>query len=280
LPTREALEKQADAHERPGRWRAPGSYKVASDGQASYVLCMFSVKPFRGLRFAPDRVDLGAVVGAPGDPRHVSRVLDDAPAADDGRDGPLRRARLRLADWRRAGLLRRDEQPALYAVRRREGDTESFGLFCAVGVEGFDVVEDKAREHRLEELGVAVEPVVATFQEARVRRSLENATDRDPDATWKTGDVTYELWCLDDESATARITTLLSQAPLSVTRNGEVIGAHASWWKRAAPRGDDDRARAGAFGLAFLHSADDAWPEVPMGVAFLPVTGFFDGPRE
>lgn len=252
---------------------------------------MPSVKPFRGLRFVPSRVDLGAIVApAPeGDPRHVGRLLDDHIAADDGRDGPLRRARLRLAEWRRAGVLARDGEPALYAVRRRDEDgTEALGLFCAVAVDAAaaggtgdgalglgDVAGDPRREARLEQLGVAVEPVVAAFAEARVRRTLENAVDREADASWRHGETQLELWCIDDESTAARLATLLSTAELIVERGEEILASHASFWRRRAGQGgvDDDRRPAASFALAFLHPADEAWPEVPVGGALLPLAG-------
>src|SRR4051794_15220012 len=99
---------------------------------------MPSVRAFRGLRYVPGKVDLGAVVApAPAsDPRHVARLLDEPRAADDGKDAPLRRARLRLAEWKRAGVLARDAQPAVYAVRRKDDDgSERIGLFCVLGVD-------------------------------------------------------------------------------------------------------------------------------------------------
>jgi hypothetical protein len=237
-----------------------------------------AVKAFRGLRYVPARVELAAVLASDSrDPRRVHTLLDDEPQSDDGADGALRRAKLRLAEWRRAGIVRADDAPCLYALRRRDGDGNEFvGVFCALGVDnGVDATPDAQREARLDKLGVAVEPVVAAFSEPRVKRALENAIDRDPDATWKMGDDSYELWSVDDESTTARIGTLLSQATLTVEQNGEAWGAHAAWWKKRAQKEarDDDRARAGAFALAFLHPADEAWPVVPAGVAMAPLAG-------
>lgn len=250
---------------------------------------MPSVKPFRGLRFVPNRVDLGAVVApAPdGDPRHVGRLLDDHAAADDGRDGPLRRARLRLAEWQRAGVLARDDEPALYAVRRRDEDgTEALGLFCAVAVDpsegGLAVAdvgpEDLRREALLDGLGVAVEPVVAAFAEPRVRRALENAVDREADASWRHGETQLELWCVDEESTAARLATLLSTAELTVERATDVLACHASFWRKRVEEATlvDDKPRAAAFALAFLHPAEEPWPEVPVGSALLPLQGHLE----
>jgi hypothetical protein len=261
-----------------------GAHKVASGVRASYVEAMPAVKPFRGLRFVPSRVDLGAVVApAPaGDPRHVSRILEEDPVDGDGRDGPIRRARLRLAEWQRAGVLARDAQPALYAVRRREEDgAESIGLFCALSVAPESRAAEPpaepagAREARLEKLAVAVEPVVAAFREPRVQRTLENAIDREADAWWRLGKTQLELWCLDEESTTARLQTLLSQAELEVERGADVLQSHTRFWlSRAESRSlDDDKPRAAAFALAFLHAAEERWAEVPVGAAILPLSG-------
>ncbi len=236
-----------------------------------------TVRAFRGLRFDPARVELGAVVGAPGaaarDPRHVRALLDDAPGPGDGKDAPARRAKLKLAEWRRAGVLIRDDQPALYAVRRRDEDgEEAIGLFCAVGVDAVPPATDAAREARLD-TGVAVEPVVASFEEARVRRTVENAIDREADAAWKSGRTHFELWCLDEESTTARVATLLSQAGIDIEENAEALAAQGEWWRRTARVVDDDRPRAGAFALAFLHPVDERWPEIPVGAALAPLRG-------
>ena len=246
------------------------------------------VRAFRGLRFVPSRVELASVIAwgpASGDPRHVGRLLDDHQGDGDGKDAPVRRARLRLADWQRAGVMKRDEQPAMYAVRRRDDDGESaIGLFCAVSVEGgvdvsversaVESAVDPARARQLEGLGVSIEPVVAGFDEARVKRTLENAVDREADATWKIGSTSFELWCLDEESTTARIATLLSQAPITLGKNAAALAAHAAWWQRASGgASDDDRPRAGAFALAFLHPIDEPWSDVPVGAALAPLMG-------
>lgn len=242
---------------------------------------MPSVKPFRGLRYVPARVELAAVLASDSkDPRRVAMLLDDDKQPDDGADGPVRRAKLRLAEWRRAGIMKADDAACLYALRRRDADgSEALGLYCVLGVDsGVDAAPDAGREARLDKLQVAVEPVVAAFSEPRVKRALENAIDRDADASWQAGDVSFEMWSVDDESTTARIGTLLSQAQLTVEQNAAAWSAHAAWWKKragahGAQHGDDDRPRAAAFALAFLHPADDAWANVPAGVALAPLTG-------
>ena len=207
------------------------------------------------------------------DPRRIALLLNEQSAHDDGVHAPLRRARLRLADWRRAGILRVDPQASVYALRQRTVDGESLGLLCAIGVDGVPPVADAAREARLEQLGVAIEPVVASFSEPRVQRALENAIDRDADASWRLGPALLELWCIDDESTTARMSALLSQASLTVEDNAAAWSAHAAWWQRQGAAEDDGRPRAGAYALAFLHSVNDKWSEVPVGAAMAPLRG-------
>ncbi|HEY4222216.1 MAG TPA: DUF1015 family protein [Myxococcota bacterium] len=243
---------------------------------------MPSIRAFRGLRFVQNRVDYGAVVApaSPTDPRHVAHLLDATRKDDDGKDAPLRRARLRLAEWQRAGLLARDAQPAMYAVHRKSDDGEATGLFCALSVDAATAQPatrgDDTREARLGALALAVEPVVATFTEPRVKRTVDNAVDREADAAWRVGGTSYELWCVDEESTTARIATLLSQAPIAICANADALAAQAAWWKRTSGNIDDDRPRAGAYALAFLHADDERWPEVPVGAALLPLRGMLE----
>jgi hypothetical protein len=228
-------------------------------------------RPFRALRYDPARVDLALVLGSGGaDPRHVERLVDERTEPGDGKDAPLRRARLRLAEWRRAGVLRRDETPALYLVRRRsERDgAEHVGLFCALSVDG---VEPGAPGPLAR--GVAVAPVVGSFVDdsGRIRRTLESAADREADAAWRDGEDGYELFVVDDESTTARVATLLGGG-ISVERGAELLAAHAALKARSG--GDDDEGvRADAHALAFVHPAGELWERAPVGVALLVLGG-------
>src|SRR5262249_43715206 len=124
-----------------------------------------SVRAFRGLRFVPSRVELASIVGGAsagagaGDPRHVRKLLDDSRANDDAKDAPVRRAKLRLAEWQRAGVMKRDDQAAVYAVRRRtekDGEAiEAIGFFAAVSVDAVTAVPSGTHEARFD-IGVAV----------------------------------------------------------------------------------------------------------------------------
>src|SRR5689334_24100599 len=91
------------------------------------------IRPFRALRYAPERVaDLRSVVAPPYDvlsdgdratllarePRNVVRL--DAPQveAGDEADERYRRAARTLAAWRSDGTLHKDPRPAIYVVEQ------------------------------------------------------------------------------------------------------------------------------------------------------------------
>jgi hypothetical protein len=159
-------------------------------------------------------------------------------------------------------------------VRRRDaGGEAAFGLFCALRppLPGSAPGSAEAGPQAAADggdIGVEVEPVVIGFEEPRVRRTLENAVDREADAAWRVGDTSFEMWCIDDESATARVRALLEDAAFTIEENAAAL-------ERAAARGgsedDDELGRASA--LAFLHPRDDAWPAVPVGAVLLSSAG-------
>ncbi|MCB5909923.1 DUF1015 family protein [Streptomyces pinistramenti] len=123
--------------------------------------------PFRGLRYAPDRVSsLTAVTSPPydvvvrpdgvryletADPYNIVRlILPHAP--DPGTRH--RQAADTLARWRADGILTPDPQPALYVYEQRAGDVLQRGLIGALRLDGPvlphedvipEVVEDRAQ---------------------------------------------------------------------------------------------------------------------------------------
>jgi len=93
---------------------------------------MTDVRPFRALRYDPEKVDLSRVIVPPydvispeervayweGDPHCAIRLIltRDAAAEKDADYADV--ARL-LAEWREAGVLVRDDAPAIYGLRQR-----------------------------------------------------------------------------------------------------------------------------------------------------------------
>ena len=92
---------------------------------------MTVVRPFRALRYDPARVDLDRVIAPPYDvvtpeerrqywdrDRHSAIRLELTREVGDEAATDYREAAETLAAWRRAGVLRRDPRPAIYALRQ------------------------------------------------------------------------------------------------------------------------------------------------------------------
>ena len=102
--------------------------------------------PFRALRYAPDGVDLGAVLAPPYDviderQQHELEARDPAnvvrltlPRDEDGPDSRYAAAGRRLAEWREQGLLRADDEPALYVYEEQAAGHVQRGLVGALGL--------------------------------------------------------------------------------------------------------------------------------------------------
>ncbi len=114
---------------------------------------MAELRPFRGLRYDPGVVDLGAVLAPPYDVIDVAqqeqlygRAMQNVVRFELGRDLPddvpgvrdrYTRARDHLAAWRATGAVIQDERPSLYLHAHafhppRGGPLERVGVFAAV----------------------------------------------------------------------------------------------------------------------------------------------------
>jgi hypothetical protein len=239
---------------------------------------MVAIRPARFLRPDPARValdwlvchdDIDAAAAARAkarDPRHLGRLLfESSPAVD-----------LAVVDMVRAGVLRRDALPALTVVRQR-GPTERTLVYAAVrGDAAFDI-EPSAQSSA----SYAAAPSLMRFidKKGKVARAVEAETEREPDAVFVVADaplsddaaftgstsrgaaVSTEIWIVDDESATARISTLLEGTEISVLQR-----SRASWGQTVA-RGP------AAWGLACFVGVDDDGGPVPVGLTVLPLRG-------
>jgi hypothetical protein len=254
---------------------------------------MAVLRPFRAWRAVPARIDPAALVpgGDEGsrDPRHLGAALRPGPAPAG--EEAATRGRFVLAELRRAGLLARDEAPALYVLRLTTGPVTRVGFFAALRVDsltsvavagaavdgadagadaGADGAGDHGGEHDVFAAGVAGDAVVVAYadRKGRVTRTLDTETDRDPDATFLLGGTTGELWVVDEPTAAARVTALVEGA------EPKVVGGAPLWRLRAQQArpaaGVDD---AAAFGLAFFVDDEHPLDEVPSGVVLLPLQG-------
>jgi hypothetical protein len=222
---------------------------------------MVAIRPFRALRPDPARASLATLVCADDadpaaieqacgrDPRHLGRLLV---GRDDGID-------FAIADLVRAGILRRDERPSLTVVRTLKDDVERTLLYAAMRIDESLQVEPAAPPV----VAVAAAPVVVRFEDkkGRIARAIEAETEREPDASFVLAGADVEIWSVDDESAAARISSLLEGATLSAVER-----TRPTW---AAYRG----LAADAWGLACFVGADDDGGPVPAGVCLLPLRG-------
>jgi hypothetical protein len=243
-----------------------------------YPRWMAAIRPSRFLRPDPARVALELLVchddidaaaasrAKARDPRHLGRLLFEASSAVE----------LAVVDMVRAGVLRRDALPSLTVVRQR-GPTERTLIYAAVrGDTSFDV---EATSHS--NTSYAAGPSLLRFvdKKGKVARAVEVETEREPDAVLAISDtlpsadvmatglssrgsaVNTEVWVVDDESATARISTLLEGAELSLLER-----SRASWAQTLA-------GGPAAWGLACFVGADDDGGPVPVGLNVLPLRG-------
>lgn len=216
-------------------------------------LGMPAVRPFRALRPVPSRVALEQLVcfadaaddaveaAARADPRHLSRFSQPtSPSAQPGRS-------FLLLDMVRAGVVQRDAQPSLTVVRTTRGGEEHTHLYGAIDVEeGFAAAATSSNTPAGD---VVVVPVVVRFvdKKKRIVKAIEAETDREPDASFSLGGAQIEAWIVDDDSAAARIASLLEAATLSLddksgARWGALVAAGAAQTVACfglAPDGDD-----------------------------------------
>jgi hypothetical protein len=223
---------------------------------------MAAIRPFRALRPDPARASLATLVcvddvdavaverACARDPRHLGRLLIGGDAGID----------FSVADLVRAGVLRRDERPSLTVVRTLKDDVERTLLYAALRAD-----EDLEVEPATAPVAaVAAAPAVVRFVEkkGRIARAMEAETEREPDASFVLDGASIEVWIVDDESAAARIASLLEQATLSL-----VARTQAAWASYRGQPTDD------AWGLACFVGADDDGGAVPAGVCLLPLRG-------
>lgn len=119
---------------------------------------MCDVRPFRGLRYNPERLaDATAVIAPPYDiispeervlyqrrsPYNIVRIeLGEEQPGDSPDDNKYTRAAATLDQWLREGILLQDRDPALYVIEHRftyrGGQRSRWGLIARVRLEDFD----------------------------------------------------------------------------------------------------------------------------------------------
>jgi uncharacterized protein (DUF1015 family) len=141
-----------------------------------------TVRPFQGVLYDPDRVDLARVVAPPydvitpqdqqryyqQDPCNVVRLIaGEVRPTDDATDNKYTRAAAFFHDWMQRGILRREAAPGLFVYRQQFIDPTTGAQRARAGIVG--VVE-------LEPFGAGVLPHERTHARAKADRlSLTSA---------------------------------------------------------------------------------------------------------
>ncbi len=223
---------------------------------------MAVVRPFRAVRPDPARVDLGSIVAA----ADISRAAAATAVGRDPRslaqllfvDEP-RAAAFLLLDLQRAGVLVTDRAPSLTVVRVVADGQERTSFFAALRADSVDAV-DAADRGDVVMLDTGVAPIVVSFadKKGRISRAMEAETEREPDADFAVDGVTVEVWIVDDDSAAARLASLVEGAALTVVGGTDMLA-------RA-------QQRAAQHPWALACFVDDEHPPgfVPVGVCLLP----------
>jgi hypothetical protein len=227
---------------------------------------MAVIRPFRALRPDPARASLASLVSARDDatsddvagalardPRHLGRLLvADGGSADAAEFG--------VVDLVRAGVVRRDALPSLTVARVLADGSERTLLYAALRADD-DGLGPAGEAPPI--VAVAAAPALVRFvdKKGRIGRAIEAETEREPDASFTSGGASIDVWVVDDESAAARIASLLEGAGLSlVERSARTWGAY--------------RAQGGdGWGLACFVGEDDDGAGVPVGLCLLPLRG-------
>ncbi|KPC62027.1 DUF1015 family protein [Streptomyces chattanoogensis] len=263
--------------------------------------------PFRGLRYAPDRVSsLTAVTSPPydvvvrpdgvreletADPYNIVRLI--LPHAADPGAAP-RQAADTLHRWRAEGVLRPDDRPALYVYEQRSGEVLQRGLIGALRLDGPvlphedvipEVVEDRAALMR--EAAANFEPLLlsyrgqgtATGATAVIERTVQSAPLL---ATTTEDGFAHRLWAVSDPADLAAINADLAR------REALIADGHHRWatYQRLyeqQPGATSDS--PWAFGLVLLvdtaryplqvRAIHRVLPHLPVGKALMGVAGAF-----
>jgi uncharacterized protein (DUF1015 family) len=208
--------------------------------------------PFRGLRYAPDRVgSLAAVTSPPydvvvrpdglhhlqtADPYNIVRLILPEAADPAARH---RQAADTLRRWESEGVLTRDPRPALYVYEQHRGDALQRGLIGALRLtppdEGVvlphedvipEVVEDRAALMR--ETAANLEPLLLSYRgdgtTTGAAAVIERTTARPPLLATTTEDgFSHRLWALTDPDELAETGGDLSR------RQALIADGHHRW---------------------------------------------------
>ena len=245
---------------------------------------MTDVRPFRALRYDPERVDLDRVIAPPydvvnaeerafyweRDPHGAIRLeLTRDPGAEAAAD--YRDVAETLAAWRREGVLRLDDAPALYALRQLFPGPDGAprvreGFFAALRLEPYErrVVRPHERTlagpkaDRLKLLRATranLSPIFLLYEDPqRVLSDLLIAViDGNPGVTARDpAGVEHRMVAMREAGAVERVRTFLADRPV-VIADGHHRYETALAYQAERGRGADERGED--FVLAYLADA-------------------------
>jgi uncharacterized protein (DUF1015 family) len=211
---------------------------------------MATVRPFQGIFYDPQRVDMTSVVAPPydvitpqdqqryyrQDPRNVVRLIaGEVKPTDHTGDNKYTRAAAFFSDWLGSGVLKREPHPCFYiyrqvfrdpaggAMRARSGilgvvQLEPFGR----GVLAHERTHARPKADRLsltQAVDANLSPVFALYQDpqAGLRRLVEDAQARDPRLAISTDDgERHEVWCIGGAEPFRTLARGLEASPLFI----------------------------------------------------------------
>ncbi|AXK35845.1 DUF1015 domain-containing protein [Streptomyces armeniacus] len=266
------------------------------------------LRPFRGLRYAQDRVSSLAAVTSPpydvvvrpdgvhhletADPYNIVRLILPHTLDPAARH---RQAADTLRDWRAEGVLARDGQPALYAYEQRRGDMLQRGLIGALRLDGPvlphegvvpEIVADRAALMR--EAAANLEPLLLTYRghdtfattEPTATDVLERTITREPLlATTTEDDFAHRLWAITDPAELAAVAADLGR------RDALIADGHHRWATYLQLRDEHPGEPGWAHGLVLLvdsaryplqvRAIHRVLPRLPLGDALARLNGAF-----
>ncbi len=208
---------------------------------------MADVRPFRGVRFNPDRSGaLGNVLCPPFDEINAERReallargghnvvrLESPKPESDGADIYAQSA-AQLRAWLDEGVLGQDRRPAYYVMQEEyateSGPRQRVGVFAAVHIEEYEraivlpheYTRRGPKEDRLammEACGANFSPIMAMYRDPGGVQTLlwEAIANREADVTaGAPGAINYKLWLIDDDNAVGQLRGLLKSSPIYI----------------------------------------------------------------
>ncbi len=260
------------ATDRPGR----------GVGAVHYAGSVPSFRPFQGLRYDPSLVSLNEVIAPPYDVvdeqgraalasrSDYNAILVELPSDDpeSGRDRYRVAADL-LGQWQAKGVLRRDEEPALYGYRMEYADpagrtVSTTGVFGALGVEDPDrggilpheETMSKPKGDRLYLLRATRTNLSPIWGLSLARGLTAWCT---PEATGATEMVTatdtegvvHSLWPIVDADACTRIADAVASNSVVIADGHHRFETALNYRNEQGPSEGDVRASGGAAGGVF-----------------------------